>query len=187
MILNLYMSKTLCYTGLNALPSSQHTIPEFMDIMNTNEKHYCTRDKARKKCIDCTKLKKKNSKHILEMSAAGHKIIYPVEGYNVLYDKCEQCIQKHMNSMPSCNLKEYMNYSGAIRAIRGKCPPNTMAPGDIKPSSTLKSKGIWNKLKSFIGAGRFKTRRYKHKRCKCKSKKCKHKHNTLKSTKISCS
>jgi hypothetical protein len=150
------MSNTLCYTGNGALYGNQHTIPEFIQVMDTNEKQLCIKNKSRKNCRDCAKATQLNSKYLQELNSAGKKRVhYPLENLNLLNEQCNKCIQQNIYSTPYCNLDEYIKYSGAGW---GKCPANTSKPGGEKLNT------IWNKFKSFIGAGRCKTRRLRRRK-----------------------
>lgn len=124
------MSK-IYYTGIGAKKSGIHTEKEFLDIMNKNFKEACISYYNSKKCKECRDYKKKAAKMFGDLlkpkSSKSRKTSKTnktktiknnrkkfddvVKKLEKLKNKCTEC-QKKMNR-GECNLKEYIEYSGA--------------------------------------------------------------------------
>lgn len=117
------MSKIL-YTGLGAKKSGYHTEKEFLDIMNRIFREACIDYHNSKKCKECREYKKQtqkmfralfkntkksnNSKTIKNNRKKFDDVTRKLKKFK---NKCTKC-QRKLNR-GECNLKEYIEYSGA--------------------------------------------------------------------------
>ena len=111
-------SKLICYTGIDANKSGQYDEKGFLKLMNDKFNNECGRYLNEKNCKPCQNYKEM-SKKFMEMMK--NPLINDDEidqqEYNMDLESinCEMC--KNKNIKP-CNLKDYINYSGAKY---GKC------------------------------------------------------------------
>jgi len=104
------------YTGIGAKKSGKHTKKEFLKLAKKEFGEACSIWIANEKCKPCKKSKK------FEMMAIDEEINALKEGkkYKIskkgkrnlakLRKKCKKCLKK---TKKKCNLKQYLDYSGA--------------------------------------------------------------------------
>ena len=111
----------ICYTGEGALKSGNHTQKQYLAVMNKNEKKRCSVYIKSLKCKSCKKAIEMNSKEIKKQLKAQlknktYKLTKKTEEKLVKQmSKCDRCKN---NKTKKCNLKNYIEYSGAEF---GKC------------------------------------------------------------------
>lgn len=114
----------ILYTGLGAKKSGYHTEKEFLDIMNKIFREACIDYHNSKKCKECREYKKRtqkmfrslfkntkksnNSKTIKNNRKKFDDVTRKLKKFK---NKCTKC-QRKLNR-GECNLKEYIEYSGA--------------------------------------------------------------------------
>jgi len=111
-------SKLICYTGVGASKLGQYDEKSFLKLMNNKFNNECGKYLAGEKCEPCRNHKEMSKKF---MNMMKNPLInddeIDMQEYNMDLEsiKCEMC--KNKNKIP-CNLKDYINYSGARY---GKC------------------------------------------------------------------
>ena len=111
----------ICYTGEGALKSGNHTQKQYLAVMDKNEKKRCAVQFKSLKCKSCNKSKEISSKEIIKQLKAQsknktYKISKKTEEKIVKQmSKCDRCKN---NKTKKCDLKKYIEYSGARV---GKC------------------------------------------------------------------
>lgn len=115
-------SDNICYTGMHAKSSGQHTKKEFLDIMEKNYSVLCSTSKKKLSCDPCKQHKKLYAVYVKKLLAytrkGGKSYKMPKDLENKIADKwrkCEKCSKKNTKK---CSLEEFLEYSGAEP---GKC------------------------------------------------------------------
>jgi hypothetical protein len=114
----------ICYTGIGANKTGNHTRKQFLSLANRTFKHACSRYIKSLKCKSCKKSKELNTQQVYKQILAKrknktYKMSSKVEKKLVeSMEKCNQC--KSKNPKP-CTLEHYITFSGATA---GKCVPN---------------------------------------------------------------
>ena len=114
-------TNTICYTGIGALKSGNHTKKQYLEVMNTNFKKDCSVHMKSLKCKSCKKSREMNTKEAKKQLRAHlknktYKMSSQTE-QKILsqMNKCKQCKNKNTKK---CNLNNYVLFSGANF---GKC------------------------------------------------------------------
>ena len=111
-------SKSICYTGVNSNKLGQYDEKDFLKLMNDKFKNSCGRSLNEKNCKPCQNHKEmsKKFKEMMKNPLINDDEI-DMHEYNMDFEsiKCEMCKNKNIKS---CNLKDYINYSGATY---GRC------------------------------------------------------------------
>jgi hypothetical protein len=107
----------ICYTGEGAVKTGNHTQKQYLEVMNKNFKKKCSVYIKSVKCKSCKKSIKMNSKEVLkQVKNKTYKMSKKTEEKLVKQmSKCDRCKNKKTKK---CNLKNYIEYSGAEF---GKC------------------------------------------------------------------
>ena len=111
----------ICYTGEGALKSGNHTQKQYLAVMDKNEKKRCAVHFKSLKCKSCKKSREMNTKEIkkqlkAQLKKKTYKLSKKTEEKIVKQmSKCDRCKN---NKTKKCNLKNYIEYSGAEF---GKC------------------------------------------------------------------
>ena len=105
----------ICYTGINALPSGNHTKKQFLQI--TDEfKSDCPEFVKMKRCKSCKKYKKMLESDFKRQAKMNRKITLRKDAkFTNQRNKCNKCKN---GKTRKCNLKDLMSYAGANP---GKC------------------------------------------------------------------
>ncbi len=112
----------ICYDGIGANKTGNHTRKQFLAIANTF-KHECSRYVRSLKCKSCKKSRELNTKQVYKQINATrknkiYKMSKKVEKKLLEYmHKCNQCKSKNLKP---CTVDKYLAYSGATA---GKCAP----------------------------------------------------------------
>lgn len=102
----------ICYTGEGASKTGNHTQKQYLEVMDKNSKKECSIYIKSLKCKSCKKWKKIiNAKFKKKHTKKSKK----EDNFLKLMDKCNRCKN---NKTKKCNLKNYIEYSGAEF---GKC------------------------------------------------------------------
>jgi hypothetical protein len=109
----------ICYTGIGARKSGKHTIAQYMKVMDKTSRKDCPAYFKSLHCASCKKnkaLSTKLIKNILKnktykMSKKTGKQLYEQ------YLKCDKCKHKKTKQTKKCNLKKYIEYSGAVPGL----------------------------------------------------------------------
>ena len=112
------MVNNICYTGIGARKSGEHTVAQYLRVMEKTASIDCPNYYKSLQCKSCKKDKelfkqlvkkyKKNPSYKLSKQF-GDKL-------NKSYMKCHKCKNSKTRK---CTLKKYIHYSGAVP---GKCP-----------------------------------------------------------------
>ena len=111
----------ICYDGVGALESGNHTPRQYLNVMNKHFKRECPRYFRGLKCAACKHQKalfKKEIRGIRKAEAANLPYERPKEDEQLekrLSKKCHQC----KKTKRKCTLKQYLKFSGATRRT---CP-----------------------------------------------------------------
>ena len=115
---NTSKSKLICYTGLGSNKSGQYDEKGFLKLMNNKFTNECGKYINETKCEPCKNHKEMSKKFtkMMKNPLINDDEIDMME-YNMDLEsiKCEMCKNKNIKS---CNLGDYINYSGAKY---GKC------------------------------------------------------------------
>lgn len=120
-IYKLLISDNICYDGKGSNPSHNHTSKEFVGIMDKYYKDQCAADRKKQSCEACKQYKKLYDEYLnkyLEYQRRGKEYKMPKllqQTLGAKSRKCERCSKKNTTR---CNLKEYVEFSGAQV---GKC------------------------------------------------------------------
>jgi hypothetical protein len=115
------MTSTICYSGMGALESGNHTQKEFLDIMDKRYKRACPLYIKSLTCAPCKKLIKqvtdevKKQIHYKKLNKTYKQSKKKDTAIQNLRLKCTQCKNK---TRRKCKLSEYLAFSGAEE---GKC------------------------------------------------------------------
>jgi hypothetical protein len=101
----------VCYTGIGARKSGNHSTKQFMKIAKSFSKD-CTHFIARKKCGVCKKHTRTMMKYLNKGGVTNAK---NEKTLKQLKKKCNACTKKKSRK---CNLQNFIEYSGAVP---GKC------------------------------------------------------------------
>ena len=111
----------ICYTGEGAVKTGNHNQKQYLNVMNKNFKKRCSVYIKSLKCKSCNKIREMYSKEVLKQIKAQsknktYKMSKKTEEKLVKQNsKCDRCKN---NKTKKCNLKNYIEYSGAEY---GKC------------------------------------------------------------------
>ena len=111
----------ICYTGIGANKTGNHTKKQFLKIANKKFHYECSRFIQSLKCKSCKKSRALNTKQVYKQINAQrknktYKMSTKVEKRLIEYmEKCNRCKSKNMKP---CTLDNYLTYSGANP---GKC------------------------------------------------------------------
>lgn len=104
-------TKTICYTGIGAKPTGNHSESEFMNIMNREYRKECAEYMQSPKCNACRRLTRRavsQNRKTLKSILIGKKVKKtPMDSIEII--RCKKC--KMLGK--KCNLSEYMDFSGA--------------------------------------------------------------------------
>ena len=115
---------TICYTGVGAKKSGNHTEKEYLEVMNKHFKKDCSQYIKSLKCKSCKKSIQMTGKEVKKIINAHLKKktykISKTQNKKLLnqISKCKRCKNKNTKK---CNLKKYILFSGAEM---GKCAQN---------------------------------------------------------------
>jgi len=112
---------SVCYDGIGALESGNHTTQEFLKVMDKTSGKDCPRYLKSLKCKSCKKYRKTFKKETKEIRLA-EKNGVPFTMSKKLKEeqiKLERICNKCRKTTRKCNLKMYLTYSGAHK---GNCP-----------------------------------------------------------------
>ena len=104
----------ICYTGIGAIKSGNHTKKQFLKIMNKTSKKDCSVYIKSLKCNSC-KINLKNRIKGLQLKNKPYKMTNKRE--RKLLNKKNRCNKCKNNNTKKCNLKKYILYSGAKLGI----------------------------------------------------------------------
>jgi hypothetical protein len=109
------MPEIIYYTGIGAKKSGMHTPKEFTKIMNAQFGIDCSTHLAKQKIPSCKNYKKMLNKSLkLNSSNSNKKLLKKISTQaRNLYVNCDRQVKKSLKRSKSCNLDEYIEYSGA--------------------------------------------------------------------------
>ena len=97
----------ICYTGEGSLKTGNHTQKQYLEVMNKNFIKECPIYIKSLKCKSCKKWKKMINAKLKKKT---QKMSKKEDNFLQQMDKCNQCKNK---TTKKCNLKNYIEYSGA--------------------------------------------------------------------------
>jgi hypothetical protein len=111
----------LCYTGTGANKNPQHTKKQFMRIMNQTFTKRCREHKKSLTCKSCKNAKKFSDeiskKTLKNMKKHKLRVFQYTDDDQKKYlkkmEKCNKCKKKRTRRTKKCNIKDYIEYSGA--------------------------------------------------------------------------
>jgi len=109
---------SVCYTGVGALETGNHTTAEFLNVMDTHFGKECPRYVKGLKCKSCKRLKQLFNKEAKALKLAQGKEVVMSKKHQREEKKQSRLCNKCRNTTRKCNLKSYLKFSGAIK---GKC------------------------------------------------------------------
>jgi hypothetical protein len=114
----MYMN-TICYTGIGARKSGKHTIPQYLKVMDKTSRKDCPAYFKSLHCKSCKKKRELNNKLTKKyIKNKSYKISKKTtKQLAELYLTCEKCKNKKTKKTQKCNLKKYIEYSGAVPGL----------------------------------------------------------------------
>lgn len=115
----------ICYTGIGARKSGNHTKKQYLDVMNKNFKRDCATHIKSLKCKSCKKLKTlyrrliKTHVKALEKNKT-YKYKMTKKTRRKLRNATNNCIKCSNNNLKQCDVDNYILYSGAVKGACGK-------------------------------------------------------------------
>ena len=107
------MKNRICYTGIGARKTGEHTIAQYLAVMDKTSGVDCPAYYESFRCKPC-KTKKKMSKKLIQKFSKNpsYKISKKYnDRLNLIHKKCDTCKFKNTRK---CTLKKYIRYSGAL-------------------------------------------------------------------------
>jgi hypothetical protein len=113
---------TICYTGIGARKSGKHTVAQYLKVMDKTSLKDCPVYFKSLQCKSCKKKRELNNKltkkYIKNKSYKMSK--KTTKQLAELYLTCEKCKNKKTKKTKKCNLKKYIEYSGAVPGLCSK-------------------------------------------------------------------
>ena len=119
----------ICYTGIGARKSGNHTKKQYLDVMNKNFKRDCATHIKSLKCKSCKKLKTlyrgilKTHLKTLEKNKKNKKNkTYKMtkKTRRKLRNATNNCIKCSNKNLKQCDVDNYILYTGAVKGACGK-------------------------------------------------------------------
>ena len=113
-------TKYICYTGIGARKSGNHTRKQYLNVMNKHFKKDCSKYTKSLKCKSCKKNQEMATRNFKkQMKAQLEKKTYKMskkteEKFFKQIEKCNTCRNKKTRN---CNFKKYIDFSGAELGI----------------------------------------------------------------------
>ena len=110
---------TICYTGIGARKSGKHTIAQYLKVMDKTSLKDCPAYFKTLQCKSWTKKRELNSKLTKKFIKNKTYKMSKKTGKQLakLYLKCDKCQHKKTKKTKKCNLKKYIQYSGAVPGL----------------------------------------------------------------------
>jgi hypothetical protein len=120
------MVEYIYYTGIGAKKNGKHSIKEFLNIMNKNSNVECSEyltDLNYKPCSQYKEMNKKtmkyNIKHKKPIFFYNNRTCKQHEKYKKIANNCLKYKNKKTTKNKTCNLDEYIKFSGAEKKKEG--------------------------------------------------------------------
>jgi hypothetical protein len=117
----------ICYTGIGARKSGNHTKKQFLNVMDKNFKDECSQYIKSLKCKSCKKYNRINNV-VIKKTVKAQKKNKTYKMSNKTGEKlvnqmllCGKCKRNKTKNTKKCDLKNYISFSGAEM---GKCVEN---------------------------------------------------------------
>lgn len=109
------MVEYIYYTGIGAKKSGKHTVEEFLDIMNQNFNIECSEFLENLEYKPCKEYNEMHKNATAYYDTINNKLTYKVNSNNKKYKKLfKKCMKyKKTQKKRTCNLEEYIKFSGA--------------------------------------------------------------------------
>jgi hypothetical protein len=116
--------KYICYTGIGARKSGNHTRKQYLNVMNKHFKKDCSKYTRALKCKSCKKYKEfvtRNVKKIIKFQLAKKPYKMSKKTEEKMVKQMKKCAFCKNKKTRKCDLKKYIEFSGAVL---GKCADN---------------------------------------------------------------